>query len=521
MFVTYSQLIRELQRSIPVQSHNISDRKIITGISMMPARYAPGDPPLDENRLYICEFWQLKRFDPSYPLPALLCVVEPNADPPAVFFSGRSIAVVYGTSVTDTLLALCNVGYDLGCKSSLITEVSHSLLACKTIPELMEEGFRALKNPLIIADQDQKILWYTDPDRVSTPIYRTFLSSEYLPVGHPNAESIAAAWSTLDVPFQNAADGGLFPVIIKPLFAGDKTLGHLHVIQFHHELEQDDANIAELLGNLLSVMMLKLQKKEPRDGKGRMQRFLRDILDNQLGTPDDAITTQKQLGLTFKPCLYALSINIRRPLPADQRIPFSDLVNDVDALLPGAHALFYRNSAFALIEATAEIRDPAAFLAPLGPLLEKYDLICGFSNPFRSVFDLRSFGYQTNKAIQLGTSIDPGKRVYLYCDYTVDYMMEMCLRHESAEALYSPAFLRLIRHCSANGDALMETLAAYLRCGRNKSETAKALFVHLNTVKYRLAQAEKVMGVSLDDDSTVLDLMLSFRLVRHRESFGE
>ena len=520
MFVTFSQLVRELQRSISVQAYNVSDRQIITEIALLPTRYAPGSPPLRQDAVYICEFWQLKQFEPGYQLAPIICVVEPNADPPSVFFTNRPIAVVYGSSLLDTMLTLSNASYNLGCKSSLITEVSHSLLQCKNITELMEEGFRALKNPILITDQDQKILYYTDPDLISTPDYRQFIVSEYLPVGHPDPATLSPAWTTPEVPFVTVGNENMFPVCCKALSVGDNIIGYLHVVQFHQPLDEQDINLTELLGNLLTVELWQNKKNEPRDKQGQLQRFIRDILDNQLGTPEEASLRQKQLGLTFKPFLYAAAFNLRRADPVN-RILFSELAATVSTLIPNCHSLLYRNSVFALIESDTEIFDLKTYLSPLIPILEKYGLICGASNLFHSVFDLRNYGYQATKAIQLGSVLSADRCLYLYQEYTIDYMMEMCLNRESTEALFPPAFLRLRRHCEQNGNTLMETLDTYLNCGRNKSDTAKALFVHLNTVKYRIAQIQEIMSVDLDDDSTVLNLMLAFRMLRHHEKFPE
>jgi hypothetical protein len=45
---------------------------------------------------------------------------------------------------------------------------------------------------------------------------------------------------------------------------------------------------------------------------------------------------------------------------------------------------------------------------------------------------------------------------------------------------------------------LRETVRAYLRCGRSKLETARALHVHHKTVAYRLARAERLLGGPVD-----------------------
>lgn len=62
---------------------------------------------------------------------------------------------------------------------------------------------------------------------------------------------------------------------------------------------------------------------------------------------------------------------------------------------------------------------------------------------------------------------------------------------------------------SAALSRVRETLATYLACGGNVEHAAEALFVHKNTVRYRLAQAEELVGHPLSERRTELALALS------------
>lgn len=66
---------------------------------------------------------------------------------------------------------------------------------------------------------------------------------------------------------------------------------------------------------------------------------------------------------------------------------------------------------------------------------------------------------------------------------------------------------------------LLDTLRAYLSCDRSKSGAAEQLSVHVNTVKYRIAQIQELTGLDLKDDETALQLMLSFKLMEYQEKF--
>ena len=521
MYVSFQELVAELQRSAQVQTYNVNYDQIVTNIQMLPVDFTPKQTPQHRDTLYICEYWQFKRFDPRAELPLIVCVMEAHADANAVMFQSHSMAAVYGSTVVEVLLALTNAAYDLGCKSSLITELSRTFLQCRSLEELMLEGYRALKNPLIVTDHNQKILYATDPDRVSSPVYRTILSSEYLPVGHPLIDELSSSWNAVDTRFLTSETENLFPILCKPLTVGTATVGYLHIMQFERRFDEQDSNVAELLGNLLTIELWRTRRSDSRAGQTLTERFLRDILDSLLGDQEAVSTRQKELGLTFQPHLCAMVFNLRQSASINSvhHILFSDLATLIRTTLPGTTAFLYKNSVFALAQSAAGFNDMASFLAPILPSVQQYNLIIGISNELPSISYLRDAGYQARKALQLGEVIQPDQLYYRYADYTLHYMMELCLKNESLNALCPPELLKLIAYGQENGPELLDTLRIYLRCGRSKAEAAKKLFVHVNTVKYRITQIQEITNLDLSDDETALSLLLAFKMLEYREKF--
>jgi DNA-binding PucR family transcriptional regulator len=53
---------------------------------------------------------------------------------------------------------------------------------------------------------------------------------------------------------------------------------------------------------------------------------------------------------------------------------------------------------------------------------------------------------------------------------------------------------RIYRPLSLNSPELLETLATYLDTGRSLEATARELFVHPNTVRYRLKRISEIIG---------------------------
>lgn len=60
--------------------------------------------------------------------------------------------------------------------------------------------------------------------------------------------------------------------------------------------------------------------------------------------------------------------------------------------------------------------------------------------------------------------------------------------------------------------SLLDTLFVYMECHCHVSETAKRLFVHRNTVVYRLEKCEELLGISLKDPDFSLQVRLALRI---------
>lgn len=60
--------------------------------------------------------------------------------------------------------------------------------------------------------------------------------------------------------------------------------------------------------------------------------------------------------------------------------------------------------------------------------------------------------------------------------------------------------------------ALMNTIRTYFHCNCNAKETAERMFVHYNTVSYRLDRIKNELGLRLDDPETKLLLQLAIKI---------
>ena len=108
----------------------------------------------------------------------------------------------------------------------------------------------------------------------------------------------------------------------------------------------------------------------------------------------------------------------------------------------------------------------------------------------------------------LQDSREPGVR---YCkDRALSFLLETIRKEPAAQNLTHSALKILSAYDAENQTELLPTLQAYLQCGCSQSTAAKQLFVHLNTLKYRLHRIVELTGINFEDRDTVFFLELSF-----------
>lgn len=136
-----------------------------------------------------------------------------------------------------------------------------------------------------------------------------------------------------------------------------------------------------------------------------------------------------------------------------------------------------------------------------------HHLRCGVSNPFRRLNDLRGYCEQAISALQN----EQQEGLSFYSSVMLEHMLDY-IPKEQSRFLISPDLLRLEEAEGRYSFSLLETLQAYLECNCNLNRTAERLYLHKNTLLYRLHHIRTLLRCDLNDADHRLLLMLSFKL---------
>lgn len=92
-------------------------------------------------------------------------------------------------------------------------------------------------------------------------------------------------------------------------------------------------------------------------------------------------------------------------------------------------------------------------------------------------------------------------------------LLSILRSHSDTPAFYSNAVRAVIDYDRENNSHYLHTLRAYAACSKNAALTARNLFIHKNTLLYRIQRIHEICGVNLDDPDTWLHICLTLKLL--------
>lgn len=179
---------------------------------------------------------------------------------------------------------------------------------------------------------------------------------------------------------------------------------------------------------------------------------------------------------------------------------------EVRSRLRSCHATERDGQVVAMWPVGGDGADDAALLS----LARRLGLSCGVSAPVGGLAEVRDGVWMARAALRAGSSCEPESLVHQFERLTLEVMAGSLPADVPLGAYCLPEVRALWERDARGGTQYVLTLYRYLECGRSLKRAAEALFVHRNTLVYRLDRLRELVGRQLlDDRERTLQLMLS------------
>ncbi len=136
----------------------------------------------------------------------------------------------------------------------------------------------------------------------------------------------------------------------------------------------------------------------------------------------------------------------------------------------------------------------------------------GVGRTKKNIFGIRDSYNEAQKAIEVGRIYDPNNRIYMYNALLLERFLYE-IPAEVYEKFYEDIFYDELE--SVFNDEMILTIEKFFENSLNLSETSRQLYIHRNTLVYRLDKIQKVMGLDLRNFHDAVTFKIMMMMDRH------
>jgi purine catabolism regulator len=309
--------------------------------------------------------------------------------------------------------------------------------------------------------------------------------------------------------------GGLHRVVV-PISVGGVARGYLSLVGTGSDLDALDYLVAEQGALVCAVEMARA--KAVRETEKRLKRdLLTALLQEDLSARDAQLWVQA-MGLDLSQAHAALRFAWDAPSPPSQRRLETNVNGEIARLGlkvivdPMADELV----CFCQVP-PGQSRPEAAFNlgeAVLARGVQEYPdkpIRCGIGLPAATLGDWRDSFRQAGQTLEMARRLREPRPLY-FPDLSVYRLLLQLEHHPELNAFKAEILGPLLAY--EGGQELIRTLEAYFESNGNLTQAAELLFVHRNTLIYRMERIAEITGLDLDNTETRLGVQLALRIYR-------
>ena len=313
------------------------------------------------------------------------------------------------------------------------------------------------------------------------------------------------------------------------ILAGSGDLGRIAAFSMDRALDEDDLHLLQRAATVAALAITKEQAVSAVESRYRGE-FLRDALSGRTSREAEAITHAESLGWDIDRPLVVLVAETDENDDESHRSPeevrtlqqrfvraWVQAITSRDATIPGAG---FSQEVVALFP-LPDGHDTAAIMRSVGEVVRvvsgdggggRRSFATGVSRPVRSLRDLPQAYEEALQAVSVGRQMHGPSSVAHFDDLGIYRLLSLIPDSADLRRFVEESLGPLATDDSPENADLRRTLSVLIDTNMNVAETARVLFFHYNTLRYRIAKLERILGPFGSDPQLRLTLALALKI---------
>lgn len=305
------------------------------------------------------------------------------------------------------------------------------------------------------------------------------------------------------------------PIIMLPQNLGKK------------EVIQTIKTISHLKENFIHDQYIKKLKRQ------YMSDFIYDLLYNNFESKDDLIDKAKLWSFSLDASYQLFVINIGFKANKNQ-----ELLNYIETVIYNSTNYSCHKPIVTFLQDLVVVLLPcdlvndkktnkkfviniaSSIIKSLTNYLKLEDINIGIGRFYHSITDLCKSYQEAKIALELGKYINEETRVSHFDNLGAIRLMAN-ISYDILEEYYREYLDKLLEHDEKNNTKFMQTLDMYLHQNGDLNKTAEKLYLHPNSLRYRIKKIEEITDLDLQKYENLLNLFLANKIYKMRKhGFG-
>lgn len=142
----------------------------------------------------------------------------------------------------------------------------------------------------------------------------------------------------------------------------------------------------------------------------------------------------------------------------------------------------------------------------------------GVGTAYEYIEDFKKSYQEAKNALAISKIVTREQKVYFYENLGIYSLIAQITNGKFLDDYIESRIGKLIKADQMQEGELCETLETYLEHNCNANATAEALFIHRNTMRYRMDKIKRILDDDINDMSIFLELKLAFAIKRYRDN---
>lgn len=395
-------------------------------------------------------------------------------------------------------------------KTATVQDLLTLFLKTNDLTKLVNKASQVIRNPLLMCDTSYHFLAYSSVAKVKDRSWQIGIKR-----GNWSYELVSTI-SKLDLDYSgrthktqmltNVSDLTTLRRKIGTLCIDGLHLGYYLVLEEDTPFEEIDEKTYCQVEGILAKCLSMLRPLMVSNKSDFCESVILDLLQNRLTSEPIFLERAAKCGLPHKGLYRVYCIDTRKYQNNANNVvdginkSINSLRSVIGQSLPLSWQVSYQDYIVVLADFSAKIYQREETLDSFRCFLMENGLHAGQSDSFENLFLLADYYEQAQNAVSIGTWFAEERQIIPYEDYKI-YALFCHVPDKNLFTHYSTEVIRKIcAYDAENGTQYFETVYHYLANRCSVFEAARALFVHRNTVIYRISRVGELFGLTFEDN---------------------